>query len=51
MLDKTAVRNGLLATITVLLVAAGLRESYSVSMPLAVAALLNCCDLAGQDVA
>ena len=31
---------GLLATIAVLLITAGLRESYSVSMPLAVAALL-----------
>jgi predicted PurR-regulated permease PerM len=38
--DRTAARNGLLATIAVLLVAVGLRESYSVSMPLAVAALL-----------
>ena len=38
--DRTAVRNGLLATIAVLLITAGLRESYSVSMPLAVAALL-----------
>ena len=38
--DRTSVRNGLLATIAVLLITAGLRESYSVSMPLAVAALL-----------
>lgn len=38
--DRTAVRNRLLATIAVLLIAAGLRESYSVSMPLVVSTLL-----------
>ena len=40
MADRNAVRNGMLAVITAILGAAALRESYSVTMPLAVAVLL-----------
>ncbi len=40
MADRTAARNAMLAVITVLLVAAGLRASYSVTMPLAAAIVL-----------
>lgn len=46
---SNSMRNGLLAIIAILIVAAGLRQSYSVSMPLAVSLL--CGNMADQEAA